>query len=414
MLPPHRQGCQPSVSELRSSLRRGLQALAFATALLALGSIPVCSSASAKELFVLDSQATTPGNVVEDSAGNAYVGWTHRASSPGAPAPVMFCKIPAGGTCTKPITLPIPGATSEFDDVDGVFPVLGPTNTVYVVGARYTRNDVVVWTSTNGGESFNSGSIDEHGYSDKTSPSGAVLSGKSLLIAGSNSGLGSSAVPVEGGPGANFSFASPGSGGVGGSTLGLDTSGDPVEAYWNLASPEPTAQVLFFRYKGSGPLESEADWEGPSLVADGEEPRLAGGAGGLFLASLDYGGGSSEANLLNVRRYSGSSFGAPLTLANKASASLFAGGAIAESPNGSQVAVAWPGKTSAGEPVMDLFTSGNSGATFGASSDIAKIEGYEDGNEALAIGNNGQGWLSYLTGGVLRVADLTPMSTQSS
>ena len=95
------------------------------------------SSAAAKNLFILDSQAASPGNVIEDGSGTAYVGWLHKSSNPSLPAPPMFCKIPAGGTCTHPITLSIPGATSILDEVNAVFPVFGAGSTIYVVGPRY-------------------------------------------------------------------------------------------------------------------------------------------------------------------------------------------------------------------------------------------------------------------------------------
>ena len=41
---------------------------------------------------------------------------------------------------------------------------------------------MIVWTSTNGGESFNAGTIDPDGYSDKTGPSDALLTGSNLVI----------------------------------------------------------------------------------------------------------------------------------------------------------------------------------------------------------------------------------------
>lgn len=126
------------------------------------------------------------------------------------------------------------------------------------------------------------------------------------------------------------------------------------------------------------------------------------------MASLDYGSGSSEANILDVRKFSGTSFGAPLTLTSKAAAGLFDAGSIAESPNGSHVAVVWPA-SSGGNSVMDLFSSTNYGASFSAASDVAPIgNGYGNDNNEVAVGNNGQGWLTFLGEGGLHVADLNP------
>ena len=167
------------------------------------------------------------------------------------------------------------------------------------------------------------------------------------------------------------------------------------------------ATVWYYNYKGSGSLDEETNWEGPHLVTNGEEPRLASGAGGLFMASLDYGGGS-EPNLLDVRKYGGAGFGAPIALTNKSASGLFLAGSIAESTDGSHVAVVWPGH-SGGHAVMDLFTSTNGGASFGSASAIVPLaEGYSNDDNEVAIGNNGQGWLTYLDSAGLHVADLTP------
>ena len=362
------------------------------------------SSAAANHLFTLDSQAASPGNVIEDGSGTAYVGWIRKASSTSLPSLPMFCKIPVGGTCTHPITLPIPEATTNLDEVNAVFPVFGAGSTIYVVGTRYIRGDVIVWTSTNGGESFNAGTVDPKGYSEKTNAADALLSGANLVIGASNPGPGFSFAPAAGGSGGHLGFASPGEGGVAGADLGLDSSGNPVEAYWNLSTP---STVWYYNYKGSGPLEEEKNWEGPHLVANGEEPRLASGAGGLFLASVDYGGGT-EPNLLDVRKYGGTSFGAPLTLTNKSSAGVFSAGSIAESTDGSHVAVVWPAHGS-GNDVMDLFTSTNGGASFGAAIAIAPLgNGYSNDDNEVAIGNNGQGWLAFLNSEGLQIADLNP------
>lgn len=178
-----------------------MQAGLLTAAFWATGLLAWSAPAAAKDLFILDSQAASPGNVIEDGAGTAYVGWIHKSGSLAVPDPPMFCKIPVGGTCTNPITLPIPGATSTSDEVSGVFPVFGTGSTIYVVGPRYVDNDVVVWTSTNGGESFNAGTIDKKGYSGKTAPSSALLEGANLIMGGSNAGLGFSSTPAAGGSG---------------------------------------------------------------------------------------------------------------------------------------------------------------------------------------------------------------------
>src|SRR3954447_20415 len=125
------------------------------------------SAAQADNLSVLDGQATSSGHIIEDSGGNAYVTWTRKSAS-SLPDPVLFCKIPAGGECSAPITLPIPSAASAVDEVAGAFPVFGPGSVVYVVAPRYVHNDVVIWTSIDGGQTFNGGTINPGGYSNKS------------------------------------------------------------------------------------------------------------------------------------------------------------------------------------------------------------------------------------------------------
>jgi hypothetical protein len=381
--------------------------LLLAAGLLMLSLATGASLARANDLFTLDAHPETPGNVVEDPSGNAYIAWAHEAS--GTPTNVpMFCKIPVGGTCTAPKALPIPEATNDQDDVSGVFPVLGSGSTVYVVAPRYVQNDVIIWTSTNGGESFSGGTVNKAGYSDKSDPSSVLLHGSELLIGANNSGLGFSATTVTGGGGGNFGFLSPGEGGVATSSLGLDPSGNPVEAYWNLSKPY---QVFFYRYDGTPPMTNEANWVGPAIVANGYESKLAGGSSGLFLVSQDYPAGGSEPTVLELRKYGGTSFGAPIVLANDASVDLFDGGAIAESPGG-RLDVAWPGTRGTDQArVMRLFSSSNGGASF-TETDIAHLgSGYADMNNAqLAVGDSGQGWLTYSDAAGLQVADLTPIA----
>jgi hypothetical protein len=272
--------------------------------------------------------------------------------------PVKFCKIAPGGACSA-ITLPIPGASSLSDSASAAIPVFGPGNTVYVVAPRYPHNDVIYWTSANGGVSFDGGTESTF-YSSKTDPTDAYLVGSNFMIGAFNSGLGFSTNEVGGLGGGSLNFTDPGSGGVAGSSMGLDGA-NPVIAYWNIS--DPPYPLLFYHYDGSGSHTSEANWVGPTEVTKGYEPNLAGGPAGLFMVSQDYSGGSQYPNAINVRRFDGTNFGAARTLAVDASTNLFVGGAIAQSPSGNRISVAWPGKRAGdGAFVMRLFTSTDGGA----------------------------------------------------
>jgi hypothetical protein len=375
------------------------------TAAIGIGALASAAPAGANDLFTLDAQPTSPGHVVVDSAGTAYVTWTHKSAST-TPDSVMFCKIPLGGTCTAPITLPIPGAVDDTDGVAGAFPVLGPGSTVYVVAPRYVEDDVVIWTSEIGGQSFNNGIVIGSAYSSKSDPTDVLRAGGNLLIGAFNPGLGFSTTTAGGPLGSNLDFTTL-SGTVGGSSLGVQGSENLIEAYWTLSDPD---SMFFYRYKNAGSLTLESSWEGPTAIGSGYEAKLAGGLSGLFLVSQDYAGGSNP-TALNVRKFTGTSFGAPVTLANDASIDLFAGGAIAQSPGGA-VAVAWPGTRGGDQArVMRLFTSTDGGASF-AETDIAHIGGaYALGDNAqLALGNSGAGWLTFHDEGGLRMADLNPVA----
>ena len=221
---------------------------------------PAAAPAGANDRFTLDAQPTSPGHVVVDAAGTAYVTWTHKSAST-APDSVMFCEIPLGGTCTSPKTLPIPGAVDATDEVAGVFPVLGPGSSVYVVAPRYVENDVVIWTSLDGGQSFNGGTANPGGYSGKSDPTNVLLPGNNFLIGAFNPGLGFSTTPAGGGAGSKLSFETE-VGSVGSSSMGFDGGANLVEAYWTLEGSE--YPMFFYRYKGGIPITSEGQWEGPT------------------------------------------------------------------------------------------------------------------------------------------------------
>jgi hypothetical protein len=369
------------------------------------------TAAQAANRFTLDATPGTPGNVIADAVGTAYVAWVAVGSS--GPDTPRFCKIPRGGTCPAPVVLPIPGATALSDGAAGAFPVFGAGSTVYVVAPRYVHNDVVLYTSIDGGASFGPGVITPSSltpgvgpYSSKTNPTDVLRVGSRFLIAANNSGLGFSTFDAGQG---NFTFVDPGVGGVAGSTMGLDGA-NPVIAYWNISSPP--YPVLFYRYSGAGSTTNPANWVGPTLVTPGYMPRLAGGASGLWLVSQDYASpASSLPTVLNVRKYAGTTFGAPLTLVNDPTASLFDGGSIAQSPSG-RIAVVWPSPSAVdGFRVMRLFTSSDGGASFGGPANVAAIaSGYAlNDNAKLALADDGQGWVTFRDGEGLKVADLSPL-----
>jgi hypothetical protein len=375
--------------------------------LVAIAALAAPVAASANDRFTLDLQPASPGHLAIDSTGTAYVAWTHRVGG-AAPDAVMFCKVPAGGSCTTPLTLPIPGAVDSTDGVAGAFPVLGSGSKVYVVAPRYVEDDVVIWTSGDGGQTFDTGVVapKEAGYSNKSDPTDVILSSGYFLIGAFNPGLGFSGQPEGGGAGFHLEFESA-SGTIGTASLAVSGPKTIVEAYWTLGSPY---QMYFFQYSGLGSAALESSWEGPISIGNGYETKLAGGPAGIFLVSQDYGGGSNP-TVLDVRQFSGGGFGSPVTLATDSSTDLFAGGAIAEAPGGN-LAVAWPGTRAADQAtVMRLFSSSDGGHTFGET-DVAHVgSAYAiNDNAQLAIADSGAGWLTFIDEGGLRMADTAPIA----
>lgn len=374
-------------------------------ALVGAATLAVPASARANNLFTLDPTPSGPGRVIQDGAGTAYVAWLHADAANNDHA--MFCKIPRGGTCPAPIELPAPDGTFS---PSGAHPVFGAAGVVDVVVPSYPNNELAVYKSTNGGASFGAPAVLAYA-SAQTNPSSVVRNAAGqFFMSGDNPDLGFHTFTESTGS-SGFAFASPSSPDLDGSSLALDAAGKPVEAFWTNPGDSPY-QVGFYRYNGSGSITSPANWSGPVTVSSGYESKLAGGASGVFMVSQDYAGGGNP-SAVNVRKYDGASFGAPVTLANDAGIDLFAGGAIAQSPSG-RVDVAWPGPRGGDNAfVMRVYSSTNGGASYSAETDVARLPqdyGVND-NAQLAVADDGSGWLTFssVTGG-LQVADLTPVA----
>lgn len=372
----------------------------------------MAGSASAANLFTLDPHADGIGHVAMDAAGNVYVAWNHPSSIPGNADVPMFCKFALGSSCTNPVSLSLPGPNGPSDNgTAGNFPILGPGNTVYVVGPRYVDSDTMLWTSTDGGATFDSGAVIANGY-NQTDPANVLLSGSNLLIGGINVGVSFDSTPITGAPGPTFVFNNPGSGGVASGSLGVDQSGNPVEAYWNLSNP---ASLDYYYYNGSGTMDSQANWTGPLSLGIGQTPSLAGGSGGLHLLSAD---GSlpsnpAEPTAVDVRTYNATShtFGSPVTLLTNPASGFDEGGGLANTPGGKVVAI-WSDVTANGADVLESFLSTNGGASFTGPVPVAtRASGYGGRVSIAALdqGAGAEGVFAFTDAGGLELASLTPL-----
>lgn len=418
-----RSGSLPRVVLLR--LLSGLLSLSF------MAMVPV--TAQATDLFTLGSHATT-NEIVTEANGTGYAAWVQPAAHSSEPEVVLFCKIPRGGTCTAPITLPLPAGANE--EIIQPFAVLGSSpNVVYVVGPRYIKDeDTLIWTATDGGEKFSAANRVHSASPDKTNvgdvlldpntPAGAGPTEDYFGMAFNNPGLGYGFTANEIVSGTtSFTFENPGIGGVASSTLGYvhGTIEDSftkkqihpeVEAYYNLSSPAP--EVFFYRYyaKGGNVDGEEKGWEGPFKVSDGYVPRLAGGPAGLFMLSTDIAPGEStgaQPSAVDVRKFNEAShtFEAPVMIAKTptSAGTLFNSGDIYENQETGTLYVVAP-VIDGEEYVMRLWESSDGSKTFHGERDIAKISSGYTGIPRLAVAANGQGWLTFNDGGGLEVANL--------
>ena len=173
-----------------------------------------------------------------------------------------------------------------------------------------------------------------------------------------------------------------------------DASSPPLAYFWS-----PSPQVS----SGEGSLE-----HGPTVVAVGTNPRLAGGPVGLFLLSEDQGAKTSSPLELHVRKWGAAThtFGAPTlvaTVPNDINATNEGG--FAEDAHSGKLYVAWPGPGPNGSYVMHVWTSGNGGKTFYGPTTVATINGY-DGPARLAV-TRGKGFLTWEDSTGLELVDLS-------
>jgi hypothetical protein len=382
-------------------------------------------AAGAANIFTLDTNPASGASapVAVDSAGTGYFAWEHNGGS--AQDEAMFCKVPRGGTCASPIVLPTAPAISGQTHVDGAFPVLGSGSTVYVVGPRFIEQDVVVWTSTDGGSSFAAVTRFPSGVSAGSDPTDVLAAPSGgFYVSSHNPGLDFTSVPASGAGTAPVTDLSPPGGTsnvIGDSTLGLaggGATGNPVEAWSMFTSGQPST-VNFRSYSGTGNLDSAGSWNAPSQVTTGKLSSLAGGPSGLFLASEDI-DAAGHYTQVNVRKYTGAGFGTPVATLQGDTSDVNAG-RIFQTPGG-RLLVAWPGPTPAnGVTPIRLYDSTNGSAPFTSVGDVADgtpFNAIYPASIRAAAADDGLGYVSFNEYGggstFLRVADFTPIKSATA
>lgn len=422
----------------------------------------------ASDQFTLDSQPDSFGAIVTDAAGDAYITWDHKASPADVPT---FCKLASGAhACTYRVGLTLPSGSTESPLQP--FPVVGPNGLVLVIANRYVADDTLIWTSTNGGKNFGAphdiplitspqpGLNGDESYSyagltgvddlvpvnytnfdlyDEGTAAGTVPGSKTAsgvpavgwIESSTNPGLGwnfdSNNEAYGGFPGVTeFDFNNPGSGGVAGSTIGVSGFGstslaatsDWVEAYWLLSTPV-SLDYYYYSYTGRGTSSAppvQGAWSGPHSLGDAYEPRLAGGAAGLFLLSVNAPNGTGPATVVQIRKYDPvtHTFGSPLTLAHEPSGGeLFDGGGLGENLETGELAAVWPQFGTSEGDLLRLYLSSDGGKHFSPGQYIANADGFQDNDNArVAVADNGTGFVTFLDDTGLQISDLYPLSSQ--
>ena len=401
------------------------------TGVLLVGSALGTPSAGAATPSTPDVHADSTGPIVVDGSGNGYVAW---ASSKGNANgdPLHFCKIPQGGTCTHGLVLPLPtGATWDSYRVNQPFPVLGgKAGVVSVVGPSYDYGDVVVWTSHNGGTSFGEPQVISNCSYDGTGTDDVLRSPDAdppyypdyFSIASTNPGLfytftGIGAIGALDPPVGFEQDTESVPGEVAQSTLGYGKTVNPgtdqttqtVEAF---STDAAKPQLDYFWSPLPGVTGSPGSLEhGPTNVATGINPRLAGGPKGLFLLSEDYTGrttGAAKPLHLDVRKWDPKteSFGKPsLVTQIPDDADATSEGGFTEDGSTGALTVAWPTEATGGGEVMKTWTSAT-GAGFSAPSIVAPVAAsYQGPARVASVG--GHGFVTWQDSGGLEIAALT-------
>jgi hypothetical protein len=412
-------------SATRPTLRRRALLGVFALTLVMAVAMP--GAATAKNIFTLDTNPASGAfaAVAVDGAGTGYFAWEHNGGS--AANVTMFCKVARGGTCANAITLPTPpvgfgGGTQ----VDAGYPVLGTASTVYVVGPRFIEQDVVVWTSTDGGVTFGPAQqvAQTSAYKGNTNPTDVLAAPTGFYVSAHNPGLSFISVPASGaGPTFSADLTPPGGvTNISDSTLGLaggGTTGTPVVAYSMLNGGQPET-ISFRSQSGAGDPNDGASWAAASQVTSGILPSLAGGPSGLFLASEDT-DAAGHYTQVHVRKYTaGAGFGAPVATL-QSDTSFDNAGRMFQTPGG-RLLIAWPGPTASdGVTPIRLYDSTDGGKSFpmiGAVAAGTPFNAIYQASIRIAAADNGFGYVSFNESGggntFLRVADLTPIAVPAS
>ncbi|HEX6025161.1 MAG TPA: hypothetical protein VFZ00_24425 [Solirubrobacter sp.] len=234
-------------------------------------------------------------SVAVDGNGTAYIAWYGPEANV---TTLQFCRLPRGATsCDIRHSLTPPGTSLSRPYV------IVSGDTVRLVQFRYGINPTRIFlvTSTNGGVTFDGGvAVGDVPFDEAVAgPDGTLTVATNAFQEG---GVVQS-VPLTGGAAGGFAA-------VGGAerpyngTVGITPDGRRVAVFATGAS-----DAAFWLHSGGDP-NVVGTWGAPVGLGYADYPRLATGAGALYLLA----GASGVPQGMYVRRWTGSEFGAPVTV----------------------------------------------------------------------------------------------------
>jgi hypothetical protein len=242
-----------------------------------------------------------------DQTGAANVTWVEDSNA----GPIHFCRVPEGATsCATQSTIARPGGSTGYR----AFVYGGSTpGTLMVVSLSLTPGDARVYRSTDNGATWSGPTVIASGVDYSFASQAAVGPGGNMsLLGGDFNDTYQAASLTLGVPDTTFAHWS-------GTPYNLDrtvgvSTGTPPVPVW--VGRDLAGNMAVFRYDNTKPTDHTSlnmigNWFGPAAFDQGDQPRLAGGPAGLWLANLT----ANDDNVV-LRKYNDDgTFGSTQTIA---------------------------------------------------------------------------------------------------
>jgi cold shock CspA family protein len=371
----------------------------LAAAVLALLALPGAASAAGPS----DLGPGRNAHVAVDGAGAAHVTWNEVVSGQLADV-AHYCKVLQGASqCSSPHSFMYPGGANQGSD-SGVWPLLPGDPRVLVVDARCCQQYAAkfVYSSADGGSGFDAGTNtanDNHNGAEIMgaalyAPAGAIgRPAESVLTLGTQAtvGLSFQAFGTTGPP----ASSSPNSILTQGDALSgsLGRTGESLVAAWYHLD---SSFVYWRKWSGSGDVNDSANWTPMQQLDAGNvnsSPRLASGPTGTYIV---YNAGPSGADKTVVRRFNGTDWDAPTTLADPG-VNRFD---LAEDPGGSLHFV----YVDSTDRLRYRFSTTPGDSTFSPAQTLAPTPAQFSGYTNLRVAaTSGSGWITWEDGSPVHV-----------